>query len=426
MSIGSGFWFLAGALCATAVWLLLGRSWQGLRTQSRWWVGGGALAVLAALALYSQLGSPQLLTAGGSDAAAAGVAPAHPGSGGTSTFAAGGSDAGSMDGVVATLEQRLRAQGGGDGDWELLAKSYEFLKRTDAAALARAHRLPDATAASGSASASTPAVASSALQSAAAPRPTADSARLLAQADAARRKRDFKEADRIFGRLAAREQMTAQSWADYADVAASLNGDSLNGKPMEYVRRALQLDPAQPKALWLQGTAEHEIARYAAAVETWRKLLAAMDASSSDAQLIRANIEEDTRLASAAVAPTKSSAAKNGLTVRGEVTVSQRLQSRVRAGQVLYIVAKSVNAPGMPVAVRRVTTGTWPVGFELSDSDAMIPERRLSSVGPVTVEARISQSGQANSAPGDLLGATAPLDPAKAGALHLVIDREVH
>ena len=46
-------------------------------------------------------------------------------------------------------------------------------------------------------------------------------------------------------------------------------------------------------------------------------------------------------------------------------------------------------------------------------------------VGPVTIEARISQGGQANSAPGDLLGSTAALDPAKAGPLRLVIDREV-
>jgi cytochrome c-type biogenesis protein CcmH len=101
------------------------------------------------------------------------------------------------------------------------------------------------------------------------------------------------------------------------------------------------------------------------------------------------------------------------------------MKARVKSGQTLYIVAKSVNSPGMPVAVRRLQTGTWPVTFELSDSDAMVPERKLSSIGPVTIEARISQTGQAASAPGDLLGATGALDPAKAGALHLIIDREV-
>lgn len=425
MSIQSGFWFLAGALCATAVWLLLGRSWQSLRSQSRWLLGGSVVAVLAALALYSRLGSPELLTgSAGAPAGPSAASGAHP----AGTAAAAGAvtandkDAGSMEAVVASLEARLRAQGGGDGDWELLAKSYEFLNRADAAALARAHKLPAAGAP----------VAASPAAPAAPVKLTAESERLLAQAEAARQKRDFKAAEKIFAQLAARSQMTAQSWADYADVAASLNGNSLNGKPMEYVQRALQLDPAHPKALWLQGSVEHETGRYAAAVNTWQRLLAVMDANSSDAKLIRGNIEEDTRLAGAAVAPARqaatqapSGAAAGGLSVRGDVTVSPSLQSRVRAGQVLYIVAKSVNSPGMPVAVRRVETGAWPVRFELSDSDAMIPERRLSSVGPVTVEARVSQSGQANSAPGDLLGATAPLDPAKAGALHIVIDREV-
>jgi tetratricopeptide (TPR) repeat protein len=339
-----------------------------------------------------------------------------------------------MEAVVASLEKRLRDNGGGDGDWELLAKSYEFLKRTDAAALARAHRLPDASTAGAAVSqAATSTQMIAAPKAAAAPaKLSAESERLLTQAEAARQKRDFKAAEKIYAQLAAREQMTAQSWADYADVAASLNNNSLSGKPSDYVQRALQLDPAHPKALWLQGSLEHASGQYAAAVVTWRKLLAVMDANSSDAKLIRGNIEEDTRLAGGAVAPARpvvaqaaGGAAASGLRVSGEVTVSRALQSRVRAGQVLYILAKSVNSPGMPVAVRRVETGAWPVRFELSDSDAMVPERRLSSVGPVTVEARISQGGQANSAPGDLLGATPPLDPAKAGALHLVIDREV-
>jgi cytochrome c-type biogenesis protein CcmH len=219
--------------------------------------------------------------------------------------------------------------------------------------------------------------------------------------------------------------MTADAWADYADVTASMNGDALAGKPAEYLRNALQLQPMHPKALWLQGSLEHETRQYAAAVATWQKLLSVMDANSSDAKLIRSNVEEDTRLMGGSGPVVAAAGSAGGLTVRGDVTVSRELQARVKPGQVLFIVAKSVNSPGMPLAVRRLQVGTWPVTFELSDSDAMVPERRLSSMGPVTIEARISQSGVANSAPGDLLGATAPLDPARAGTLHLVIQKEV-
>jgi hypothetical protein len=37
----------------------------------------------------------------------------------------------------------------------------------------------------------------------------------------------------------------------------------------------------------------------------------------------------------------------HGLTLRGDVAVSKALQGRVKPGQVIYVVAKSVNSPGM-------------------------------------------------------------------------------
>jgi hypothetical protein len=106
MSISSGFWFLAGALCATALWLLLGRGWQQLRTQSRWLLGGCVVAVFAALALYSRLGSPRLLATGAGTATVADVGEPHAVAAATAAGAssASGKEAGSMEAVVAALE----------------------------------------------------------------------------------------------------------------------------------------------------------------------------------------------------------------------------------------------------------------------------------------------------------------------------------
>ncbi len=50
--------------------------------------------------------------------------------------------AGSMNSAIAALQARLAKGGGSADDWELLAKSYEFLGRPDEAAKARAHQLP--------------------------------------------------------------------------------------------------------------------------------------------------------------------------------------------------------------------------------------------------------------------------------------------
>ncbi len=96
--------------------------------------------------------------------------------------------------------------------------------------------------------------------------------------------------------------MTADTWADYADVAAGLNGNSLIGEPEKYLQAALSLDPQHPKALWLEGSLQHETGQYAQAVATWQKLAEVLGPDSPDAKVIAANLAEDQRLAGPAPA----------------------------------------------------------------------------------------------------------------------------
>jgi hypothetical protein len=186
---------------------------------------------------------------------------------------------GSMQAAVAGLERRLAATGGSDADWELLAKSYEFLGRTSDAAQARNKHLP-----AGAAAADT-------------------------------------------------------------DVAAS---------------------PAH------------------------------------------------------AAAPLGQT-----VSVAGEVILADALRDKVPAGLTLFIVAKSVNSPGPPVAILRTTTDAWPVHFRLDDTQAMMPQRKLSTAGPVTIEARTSKSGQAMPERGDFQGVTTQLDPAAGKPIRIVIERVI-
>jgi cytochrome c-type biogenesis protein CcmH len=119
---------------------------------------------------------------------------------------------------------------------------------------------------------------------------------LVAQAESLRRQRKFAEAAEAYQKLIARNAMTADTWADYADALASASS-SLRGQPAAALDRALALDARHPKALWLKASLEHEEQHYADAVKTWQALLAVVPADSSDAKIIRANIDEAGRLA---------------------------------------------------------------------------------------------------------------------------------
>ena len=115
--------------------------------------------------------------------------------------------------------------------------------------------------------------------------------------------------------------------------------------------------------------------------------------------------------------------------VSGELTLAAGLSGKAQPGETVFIVAKSVDAPGAPVAVLRTSVGSWPLKFTLDDSQSMIPGRNLSSAGRVTIEARISHKGQPLPAPGDLQGSsgvidpTEPQTPAARQTLKILIDR---
>ena len=120
--------FLTGiAACVLSVWL---RRIAARRTLSRGYLFAAAVLaifVMAAGVLYVTLGARHAssgVTATGS--APGGASPASPA-------------AKSMQEAVAGLEARLASGGGNPGDWELLAKAYDFLGRPEDAARARQH-----------------------------------------------------------------------------------------------------------------------------------------------------------------------------------------------------------------------------------------------------------------------------------------------
>jgi hypothetical protein len=123
--------------------------------------------------------------------------------------------------------------------------------------------------------------------------------------------------------------------------------------------------------------------------------------------------------------PAPGAAATDAAKLNGTVELAAPLQSRVPAGLTLFIVAKAVDAPGPPVAVLRTTTGQWPLRFSLDDASAMVPDRKLSTVGAVTVQARVSRSGLATPQPGDFQSALSTVNPRQRRSVRLVIDHVI-
>ncbi len=382
-------------------------------------IGSIVLLAAVALGLYRMWGTPAAIkldareTALVADMGRPGAAPIAPNSMGA---ASGAGKIGSVEEATARLAKRLNEQGGSAADWNLLAQSYEFMGHSADAAEARKR------------AGTAPTAAPAAARPAQAPVVSAEAAAVLAKAEKARIAHDTKKALQFYAKAEAMNALTADAWANYADAAASAGGGHLSGKPEQYLQRALQLDPDHPKALWLQASLYHEQKEYAKAVDVWRHLARIIPADSSDAKIIAANIAEAARLSgdtSGASATPAKAAAGGAAQIDGVIDIDPKLRAKAQAGQVLFVFAKAVNSPGPPLAVVRTTVGQWPVKFSLNDSQAMMPQRKLSDFGAVTVEARISASGQPLAQAGDLHGVTGSVDPRSNKPLRVVISEVV-
>jgi cytochrome c-type biogenesis protein CcmH len=117
--------------------------------------------------------------------------------------------------------------------------------------------------------------------------------------------------------------------------------------------------------------------------------------------------------------------AKTGPTISGTVELASKWAAHAPTGATLFIYVKQPNAPGPPLAVLRVRADHWPVTFTLSDDNAMVPGRNLSSASNVQVEARISRSGDAIPHSGDLVGSVTSVNPGAGDPVKISIDREI-
>ena len=89
----------------------------------------------------------------------------------------------------------------------------------------------------------------------------------------------------------------ADLWAEYAFATAMAGGKSLEGKPMELINRALQVDPENAKALQLAGSAAFEAKDYKKAIDYWQRVLKKVPPDSDVGKAITERINEAKTLA---------------------------------------------------------------------------------------------------------------------------------
>jgi cytochrome c-type biogenesis protein CcmH len=248
----------------------------------------------------------------------------------------------------------------------------------------------------------------------------------------------YADAVPFFEKATKLDPNNASLLADYADALGVHQGRKLEGRPETLIQKALKLDPHNVKALMLSGTIAYNRKDFARAAKEWEDAHAHLppdDQESSD-QLKASIAEAKQRLGGPSTnmlvanppmeqAKPAKPAASSGQSraITGKVVLGPNLANKASLPETLFVFAKDVAGPPMPVSIVRASKKDLPFTFRLDDSTSPMPSRKLSDIDTVVIVARLSKSGKAMPESGDLEGMSQPIKPGTEN-ITVVIDRE--
>jgi cytochrome c-type biogenesis protein CcmH len=232
---------------------------------------------------------------------------------------------------------------------------------------------------------------------------------------------------------------------DLAEAMVLTDDSAMQPRAQQIVDAALAEDGNNQKALWYAGVLAVRAGDNTSAKTHWLKLL---DQSPPDeirqvivAQLQEIGVEAPAGAATVAREPMMASnagpamgsasmtggpgdpaTAAQGRAIRIAVSVDPSVAAKLKPGTPLFVSARQPGIPGPPLAAVRLSSDELPASVVLSDANAMIEGRNLSSVDDVEVVARVAFGGTAVIASGDLLG-TAVQKKGGPAELSVVISR---
>jgi cytochrome c-type biogenesis protein CcmH len=226
----------------------------------------------------------------------------------------------------------------------------------------------------------------------------------------------YDDAVALFQRAEHRAEQQPLLLVDQAEALGYAQGGNLQGRPVALLERALSIEPALPKALWLAGLAAMQAERPQQARQYWQRLLAVLPPDSGTAAQVNELLAQ---LDGAAPA------ASGGAAVDVRVRLAPELAERVPADATVFVLARAVDGPKAPLAVVRQPAAQLPLAVRLDESMAMVAGSTLKEFPQVVIEARVSLSGDAASRSGDLIGRSAPVAVAAEAPVEIVIDQVV-
>ena len=215
----------------------------------------------------------------------------------------------------------------------------------------------------------------------------------------------------------------------YGEAQVFAAGNKFDENSLSLFNKALQIQPNNERGLWYAGMAAYQLKNYQGAINYWEKLIAQVSDDQADVKSALGKYLNDAKekagieITLNTEKDTSSSDSNSKIIVN--VTLSDELLKKTVSSDTLFIYARAMNGPKMPLALVKLTAGDLPTTVTLDDSVSMMSGMTLSSMEQVEVVARISKSGQAVMQTGDIFGSVQSVKTDQSETVDVVISELV-
>lgn len=182
---------------------------------------------------------------------------------------------------------------------------------------------------------------------------------------------------------------------DYAEVLTRSADPEDNQQGEKLLREVLSQQHANIRALSLLAFSAFEQQRYKEAIGAWEIML----------RLLPADDERRTVIARS-IAQAKVESGMDNAKVAVKITLSPQAEKALPEKGIVFV-SVSDGVSNVPVAVKKLPMGHFPLTLTLDDTNAMMPDRLLSSVRQGIIKVHISQAGTPAPHTGDWTGQSA-------------------
>ena len=179
----------------------------------------------------------------------------------------------------------------------------------------------------------------------------------------------------------------------YSQALLVGGGDEKLAKAARSLAKVLQQEPENPDALSMLAMVAEERGDKEQAQQAWQLLLPKLDKADPRYALVQQKLGLVSTPEQTTTSEQTATTAVSGRQVSVQLTISPELAEQYKTGT-LFVFAKAVDGPPLPLAVQKLPVFSGTQSIELSEAQAMQPGWTLANAERIQISARLSLSGQ--------------------------------